>query len=43
MFIVDLNVDTCAHFTAATMIIVVSTGINIFSWIVTMWGGSIPM
>ncbi len=41
MYTVGLSVNMKAYFVAATMVIAVPTGIKIFSWCMTMWGGSI--
>jgi cytochrome c oxidase subunit 1 len=41
MYTAGLSMETQAYFALASMVIAVPTGIKVFSWIATMWGGSI--
>jgi cytochrome c oxidase subunit 1 len=43
MFVSGIGHDSKAYFEAATLVIAVPTGVKIFTWLATMWGGSIEL
>jgi cytochrome c oxidase subunit 1 len=43
MYTVGMTLNQQTYFMLATMVIAVPTGVKIFSWIATMWGGSVEM
>jgi cytochrome c oxidase subunit 1 len=43
MYIVGMTAETQAYFAVASMVIAVPTGVKVFSWVATMWGGSVEV
>ena len=41
MYTAGLSISTLSYFSMASMVIAVPTGVKVFSWIATMWGGSV--